>query len=610
MNRPHEMPIQPANGPSPVTKRLSAALMCVQTVLLVSGAFWNSVTFDEVNHLPAGISYWHQGQYWCYHHNPPFIKLLFAMPAVMMDVPTDYSHFRYLPGNRGPDFELGNDFLRVNRNHYELLYAICRLVVVAMTVWAGWLVFTWSSLLFNEHAGLLSQALWTVCPNVLAHGCLVTPDIGATILGFYATYRFWSYLNAPSAWNAAVCGVLLGLTESSKFSYVVLPGIWLAILLVRLMTEPGFFTNRYVSFNQIVADVFVVVSVSLLALNLTFLFEGTGAPLGELKFFSRTLTRPADSSDQFRVNRFQGTFAGRIPMPFPEQYLLGFDDQLRDVDGHQMQNYLRGEIRRGKGWWHYYLYCLLVKTPVGSMAIGVVSLIAWICRWRNPRTWFNDATLVIPIAVFLVVISANDGINSHIRYILPIFPFAMVFAGGSLALFARVPGHPRILQGLLLASFVSIARVHPYQISYFNEIAGGPRQGFQHVVDSNLDWGHGLIALRRWLKQNAPDRPVQLAYFGGLHPESLGLSYDVPGVLNSNGAPDSVGGLRPGLHVISANYIAGLDFPPPNGHEGRQPIPPRAYIFYRRLKPIAVVAHCLHIYDVTAEDIQKLQRGD
>ncbi|MFG0334682.1 MAG: hypothetical protein ACF8TS_15100, partial [Maioricimonas sp. JB049] len=61
----------------------------------------------------------------------------------------------------------------------------------------------------------------------------------------------------------------------------------------------------------------------------------------------------------------------------------------------------------------------------------------------------------------------------------------------------------RILQILvctsLLATTVSSLRVYPHQLAYFNELAGGPENGWRHLLGSNLDWGQDFLFLARWL---------------------------------------------------------------------------------------------------------------
>ena len=41
--------------------------------------------------------------------------------------------------------------------------------------------------------------------------------------------------------------------------------------------------------------------------------------------------------------------------------------------------------------------------------------------------------------------------------------------------------------------------VAPHYLAYFNELAGGPANGFKELVDSNLDWGQDLKNLKLWL---------------------------------------------------------------------------------------------------------------
>jgi len=63
-------------------------------------------------------------------------------------------------------------------------------------------------------------------------------------------------------------------------------------------------------------------------------------------------------------------------------------------------------------------------------------------------------------------------------------------------------------------------------LAYFNQVAAGPKNGYKHLVDSSLDWGQDLPALRSWLAQN-PDRfgtgQRYLAYFGTALPEWYGI---------------------------------------------------------------------------------------
>jgi len=48
----------------------------------------------------------------------------------------------------------------------------------------------------------------------------------------------------------------------------------------------------------------------------------------------------------------------------------------------------------------------------------------------------------------------------------------------------------QIMITLAIAStIVSTLSVYPHQLAYFNETAGGPENGHNHLLHSNLDWG-------------------------------------------------------------------------------------------------------------------------
>lgn len=589
------------------TRRVTVGLLLLHAALLLHSVVANSVTIDEIAHLPVGISYWQRGEFWAYHHNPPLIRLLVAFPAVLADVPIDYTGFAYRPFSRQADCELGKTFMLENANHYMAIFAMCRVVVVGMSVLAGYLVFSWSRALFGNAGGLISLALWVVSPNVLAHAGLLTPDLGATAVGFLATYMFWRYLRKPSSRGAILSGVFLGLAEASKFSFVTLPVIWIALVAVKLCTQ-----RRTLPKSEILRakacfpHAILLTLASLVIVNDVYLWEGTGTPLGSLDFRSNLLggrkiqeDTAAATAHGYRGNRFRGTMLERLPSPLPLHFLLGFDDQMFDVDCGFYFKYLRGDLRRGPGWWYYYLYCALVKSPVGTLVLlGVAGFLVLFRKYRSDPV--SDAALILPILVFMISVSSGTGLNSHFRYVLPAFPFAFVFAGR----LGRLCGSPRSLATaligvLLVSNGVSVLRVHPHYLTYFNEVAGGPRNGLYHLADSNIDWGQGLIALRSWLKENHPGEKVYLAYFGTMFPEVLGIEYEMP----------PFEGPVPGLHAVSANYLLGIPFPAPNGEGVQETVPLNTYTYYRRFTPIAVPGNSIYVYRLEIAEVNAARRA-
>lgn len=612
---------QPGSDPARVSRRVrlvALGLLSLQAALIGFGLSRNAVTFDEVCHLPAGISYWHSGQFWCYHHNPPLIRLIAALPAVLSGVPVDYQNHWYTPGSRVADEDLAKRFMRANQADYLGVFIRCRIAVVAITVFGGYIVFRWSSGLFGGAGGLISLALWVFCPNVLAHGGLVTTDLGATALGFGATYLFWYYLRKPSLGRAITAGVALGLTEASKYSFVVLPFIWAGLATLNLAMRPAWLRGDAA---RALLHASALGLVAVLVINNIYLAEGTGKALGSFDFRSKLLTKEIASGPTGivgRENRFRGTFLAGWPVPLPEHYVLGFDDQTYDVDTMKFAKYLRGEVRNGQdGWWYYYLYCLLVKTPLGTLLLGGLSVIA--ARRRSCRSdLVSEATLAFPPLTILVLVSSQTGLNSHLRYVLPVFPFAFTWAGRLGHLVTSEGWATRAtIGGGLLATATSVVLVHPNYLAYFNEAAGGPDAGIAHLADSNLDWGQGLVALHDWVDDRARGRPLMLAYFGRMAPELLNMQYELPPfgpASNSNPPPMEDGAARrvgpaPGLQAISANYLVGcFTLPAPNGDWGLTQIPPNCYDYYKKFTPVAIAAHSIYIYDLKPDEVDLVRR--
>jgi hypothetical protein len=318
-----------------------------------------------------------------------------------------------------------------------------------------------------------------------------------------------------------------------------------------------------------------------------------------------------------RQNRFEGTWLGALPAPVPEQYLLGLDEQRFEsnpgLPGGGYAVYLRGVIRRS-GWWWYYLYALLVKTPVSLM---ILAAFAGFAAARLPEArlaWRDELAWILPAAAVLGAMSLLTGLDLGVRYVLPIFPFA--FAGTARLArpeVRRAFGRPAaaILAGGLAWLLAATLFVHPHELSYFNEIAGGPSEGYRHLLDSNLDWGQDLLELRRFLDDHAGE-PLGLAYFGAVDPAIAGVPYFVPprdprAVDERHRVPSDTAPLRPGLYAVSVNFVQGLPHRllAPDG--SALLVDQDAFGYFRLMQPIARAGYSIWIYRVGEEDIANIR---
>ena len=113
-------------------------------------------------------------------------------------------------------------------------------------------------------------------------------------------------------------------------------------------------------------------------------------------------------------------------------------------------------------------------------------------------------------------------------------------------------GWPGWIVGLgLVGQALAIAAIHPFELTYFNILAGGPLGGRHVLSDSNLDWGQGLKGLSRLQRAEPEFRDLTLYYFGDTDPSW----YGVEGVAHVVNAVDDQGAL-PGLRTVSTRYLA------------------------------------------------------
>jgi hypothetical protein len=101
--------------------------------------------------------------------------------------------------------------------------------------------------------------------------------------------------------------------------------------------------------------------------------------------------------------------------------------------------------------------------------------------------------------------------------------------------------------------------VRPHYLAFFGAQAGGPAKGHEHLVDSSLDWGMNLPALKQWLDKNDPlqREPLFLGYFGTDKPAYHDIRCTrLPGFLERRRFRHYP--LKPGYYAISASLFRGV----------------------------------------------------
>ena len=144
----------------------------------------------------------------------------------------------------------------------------------------------------------------------------------------------------------------------------------------------------------------------------------------------------------------------------------------------------------------------------------------------------------------------------------------------------------------------------PYPLTYFNETSS--HDAHSRLGDSNLDWGQGLPALKEWIDREQPG-PIYLSYCGTAPPEAFGIRYEaLPGYGRIGPAHgECVPENSP--RIILAIGVANM--------QGTYLQPPTLYHWLNDRTPIARLAGCIWVYDLTGdadavERVRTLARGN
>lgn len=528
----------------------------------------NAQTSDESVHLAAGYSYLATGDFRLNPEHPPFIKQLCALPVYLwyrlpFNPPADL-------WNAAKQLEIAIGFLFRDGFPSEDVLGLARipnlLLGAALVGLVGW----WAYRLWGGRAALVGLALAAFEPNLVAHSSLVTTDLGAALFTFLSIYLLWEYVAAPSWGILAGIGIATGLALTSKYSTILLVGI-LGVVVASHILLGG--SLRFPGASQA---------------NQRPRREKRGRKAGPAE------PKPGIGSRLVEALGPTAVILGLAALVIVAVYFFhGFSywwTGLRKVLSHQSGGhpaFFLGEYSR-EGWWSYFLVAVLIKTPVGSLLLIAATLIFF----RSGRPWGRREAifLLVPVAL-LFAATARGRINIGLRHILPVYPFLFVAAARLATLRFRRAWLAPVLLGLpLVLTAVSSLRVAPHQLAYFNEIVGGPEEGYRYLGDSNIDWGQDLKGLKAYMdREGIP--VVYLSYFGTAPPAAYGIRYQYApayGTLRWFEFWLLPEGLKRQVLAISVMNLQGPWFRDP-----------QVYHWLYRRTPVAKIGYSIFVYDLT-----------
>jgi 4-amino-4-deoxy-L-arabinose transferase-like glycosyltransferase len=468
---------------------LAALIVCVVALPLLRYAFLraNSTTFDELTHLQAGYRYWQCGEFANNPEHPPLVKLLAAFPV---------RHWK-ISGYPGP---CGAQVIKSRQMDLPIAIAIYRSAYGPEILWKArsvliifpflllFAVFFAARSWFGDLGAAIAVLLFTFEPNLLSHGSLVTTDMAASAFMFISVWAAIEFTRRPSWLRMLGVSLAMGLALATKHSAVLLPVILLATMLVARIV-PG--SGSRASYWRIAGSSVLICVIGIGILWASYGFRYAALPHEQRPSYNLAATFAAEHMGH-SAEAAAVLFAAHHRL-LPEAYLAGLADIFIS---DSRPTYFFGQ-RYPAGFWYYFPVALAIKLTIGMMVLCVLALCI-------PAVWKRYGGIVAPLLVFpamYLAVAMSGKLNIGVRHVLPLIPFLVVLAGLGGGVLLRKSRESALVAGGLIALFlVSALRAAPHQLSYANELFGGPNHLHRYLGDSNVDWGQSSDALLSYLQ--------------------------------------------------------------------------------------------------------------
>lgn len=550
---------------SPRTVWLIAILVAVlHAWMAVTAVNTKSPTFDEPLHLTAGYSYWATNDFRLDPENGNLPTRWAALPLLFDDL-------KFVPLNdrgwlRAEEGRTAHEFFYEVGNDPDRIIAQARAMMSIFGAALCLLVFRIGREFFGTVGGLLAETIAAFDPNDLAHSPLVTSDIPAAFFFAATVWTCWRLLQQISTARLALATLSLSGLFLTKFSApIVLPVL------------------GAMSIRQIFSSTEVKLHFARFGTALRKKWKKTCAIATAWFVLGAVVFIAIWASCSFRYAAWTDNRASHDGTAWHWNYLLEdhglFETTVRFARDHRLlpEAYLYGhayvhkhEIDRPAfldnewsivGFRSFFPFAFLYKTPLPLLfllALAVYAAIATRRSWKI-ENFFNPLWgFALVYAAFAISAQLNIG---H-RHLLPIYPALFVACGAVVHLLRQ--NRRGVFAGgialLLLAQIADSLAARPNYLAYFNQIAGGPGNGYRHLVDSSLDWGQDLPALKSWIDNHGAivdGKPLYLAYFGTADARYYGIeAKSISQGLSSRGRPPTR--LSGGIYFVSATELQSL----------------------------------------------------
>ena len=520
-------------------------LLIGATALAISTAMLrNSMTFDEIVMIAGGARGYETDNWQIAPEHPPFVQYLYGLPVYLSgpNYPDESAVSPRVQADRGYRYRYAQMFFWESGNDPERLAALGRIPALLCALGLVLIVFFHARRIGGDAVGLLAAALTATLPDVLAHGGVAYNDVPIALAFLAAVWAIDEALRRPTAPRAALAGGLIAVSLATKNSAIALAPIGLMLLIAEAVVRRADAAWR----RDLLRAAAVVLATTYLGLVLVYRGDHALA-----------------------------------------EYRYAIDFVISQVTQQGTPAFLLGATTLG-GWWHFFPVAFLFKTSAGLHVLLVLAAVALGVRCaRQPRRLLGSR-LRAPLVAFIIfgALLMRSDLNIGFRYALPALPLLCIMVAAGVMMAWRESG--RVLRALIIAATVwtgiHTASHYPYFLSYISEYGPGRDENHTVLIDSSLDWGQGLLALRDFMRE--ADIPVvYLSYFGSALPAGYGIEH-VPLASFFPLPPRPQPAESPAWVAISATNLSG-------GYLANDP-----FADFRRARPDHVAANTIYLYRI------------
>jgi len=504
-----------------------------------------SLTYDEPGHIIAGLEAWQHGRFEMWTDHPPLGRFWLTLPLARRDV--HITQQSYARGYEVTAMQPGPEWLAWHTRPMNTLLGLA----LGVTLWFA------ARRLFSVGAANVALALFAFTPSLIANFSVTTTDGIGALFVFLAANQVVLWKRNPTRRQTALLGLVLGGLLLAKL--YTPPEMLLALLL--MLVIHGYKYKKVSAFLPALA----ALMIALLTWWAGYLFHVSHLKVADGQVVA---TFP---------NRQTKTWATKSKVKLDLLVPAGeYVEGLREVafaNRHGRPTWFLGKIYRNGGPSLYYPVAILLKWPIVLLMLFFASLVAGVRKsCRAP----GDLLILCSFGLVFLLFALQSRFAIGERHILPLYPFALLIAGGIWQK-ARQSRAAIVVVILWLGMNAADAlRCAPDYLAYFN-IAVKPQDAWQLLTDSNLDWGQGLIALRNYEQQH-PNQTLHLAYFGSVEPALYGIK--------AKPLPPEQPVI--GTLVVGASCLSGQVL-----------LEPDSYWWLRKYTPVGMVDRSMLVFDTT-----------